>query len=377
MPNIDYGYSKEEILGEFKIINEEREYNHIYSSGIDDSIVVLGETKEQKFYSFFYKTFSRDISKLMDLSPEKQLITIKSEKSENEISVYGEPLFTEDRKNFPEINFRILGQLANSFVCHVYWKTDNEDSYKYLGEYWYKSHKIRYLGNKDGSYRKTLLICLSKSREEVISYETRKKELALKVTEEYKEAKGRILKWNFDAENEENNDLWKKLVQDSVDLHELIQPIHSSRMINARECFPDEDTNEFYNHFDSIKDLLNFIANPKCNNEPIDQTLGIEFKFTVYSRRWGHSDTYRITRNAKGWYVEHLFLKGQCDQSGCPYLFDILEHDSINYPKSLTKFMNSIWEYGAMGYPKEVISKKINKIAEWISICEKYTPKDF
>jgi len=69
-------------------------------------------------------------------------------------------------------------------------------------------------------------------------------------------------------------------------------------MIKNRNCQPDDP--EFYNHIHPIEDLLAFIKNPTANDDPKDITLNHEFDFKVYTNRWGHADTYKLSRIKRG-----------------------------------------------------------------------------
>ncbi len=100
-----------------------------------------------------------------------------------------------------------------------------------------------------------------------------------------------------------------------------------------------------------------------------------EFEFKVYSQRWGHYDTYKLTRIETGWYIEHITIKGDCDPEGKPYLIKNFEQDSISYPSGLPSMLGSIWRHAdEENLKREQIQEKINELTEWISLCEKKKP---
>jgi len=101
-----------------------------------------------------------------------------------------------------------------------------------------------------------------------------------------------------------------------------------------------------------------------------------EFEFKVYSNRWGHYDKYTLTRTKRGWYVKHLTINGDSDPEGKPYLIENFKQDNISYPSGLPSMLGSIWRHAdEEGLSKEQIQEKINKLAEWVSNCEKAKPR--
>ena len=92
-----------------------------------------------------------------------------------------------------------------------------------------------------------------------------------------------------------------------------------------------------------VEALIRFVADTNANNRPNDKTMGAEFEFRVYSRRWGHDDLYRMRRTKKGWEVKHTLIGGPCNRGGQPYLFENLEHDSIEYPCGLHTYIENLW----------------------------------
>lgn len=100
-----------------------------------------------------------------------------------------------------------------------------------------------------------------------------------------------------------------------------------------------------------------------------------EFTFRVYSRRWGHEDTYRIKKLDEGWHIGFKAHTGNCDREGSPHLEGNFRQDSINYPAKIGFYMDWIWE--------GLHTKKINdaeaqvrlqQLADWVSEIERSTP---
>jgi hypothetical protein len=107
---------------------------------------------------------------------------------------------------------------------------------------------------------------------------------------------------------------------------------------------------------------------------PQDQTIGAEFKFVVYSHRWGRDDTYRVRRTADGWEVSHSHpsLGGPCDKRGEPYLFKNFRQDSIRYPQDVGQRMESLWERArSQGLSPEDVQAGLNEIAQAVVATEK------
>ncbi len=99
-------------------------------------------------------------------------------------------------------------------------------------------------------------------------------------------------------------------------------------------------------------------------------------KLIVFSRKWGHKDTYVVNRTADGWYIEFGSIKGDCDKTGAPYLFEILNNDSINYPADLSGCMEWLWEQAEeRRFSDEDIQCYLNELGKWIQEVEKSTPQ--
>lgn len=191
------------------------------------------------------------------------------------------------------------------------------------------------------------------------------------------------LKWhNFDdsahtGEEEYQEDL-KKAAELAHQLHKSltdrgIEVKHHGYMLKNRGVPPENP--KFYQHYHPIEDLLAFLEDPSANDDPEDKTLGVEFDFKVYSRRWDREDRYKLTRNAGGWYVEFHGIKGQCNKQGWPYLYRNFDQDYIQYPEGFGRRLESLWRRAADdGLTKEQVQQGLSDLADWINVTEKNVP---
>lgn len=151
------------------------------------------------------------------------------------------------------------------------------------------------------------------------------------------------------------------------------EPRHHAYMIKNRGLPADHQ--EFYMHFHPLEDLLKFLDDEHANDDPEDQTIGADFTFRVFSKRWGHDDTYRLQRTANGWTVAHLMINGPCDKGGRPFLFENLRHDSIHFPAGLEGWMEWLWDQAAsQGLDQQKVQAALQQLAEWVSTTEQNAP---
>jgi len=152
-----------------------------------------------------------------------------------------------------------------------------------------------------------------------------------------------------------------------------LEPKHHKYMIDNRQLQPDDE--QFYMHFHPIEDLLKFLENENANDDPEDQTIGSEFEFRVFSRRFEHDDTYTVKRTVDGWDIRHIDSGGPCDKGGRPFLFDYLRHDSIQFPEGLDGWMEWLWMKAAEeGMSKEEVQAAIQQLADWVTTTERSSP---
>ncbi len=185
---------------------------------------------------------------------------------------------------------------------------------------------------------------------------------------------------NHEIFGDKQTSRYKQMAESAHELHILlrnrdIEPKHHKYMLENREV-PVDDI-EFYNHIHPVEDLLAFVRDTDANNDPEDSTIGKKFKFKIYTRRWGHYDTYNIVRTALGWKFEGTMKSnsGECDKSCDPYLYSTLDHDSVSYPRNIGELFEWLWEKAADGLCEDEVQKSIEDIAEWISICERNVPR--
>jgi hypothetical protein len=152
-----------------------------------------------------------------------------------------------------------------------------------------------------------------------------------------------------------------------------MEPKHHAYMIKNRG-YPVDDP-EFYQHFHPVEDLLKFIQDPHANDDPQDVTIGEQFTFKIYTRRWGHDDTYRITRTATGWNIDFHAIGDVCDKGGHPALFRNLDHDCVFYPSGLDGWMEWLWNHAAeKGLTKAQLQQGLDDLSAWIRITETSIP---
>ncbi|MDP8221356.1 MAG: hypothetical protein P9X26_08420 [Candidatus Stygibacter frigidus] len=188
------------------------------------------------------------------------------------------------------------------------------------------------------------------------------------------EIKGLLNDNKWQNEKAEHEILWKKMVDLAIELHAEIKPIHHKKMIENRGFKPDNP--KFYDHIHPVEDLLAFIEDPKANNDPEDITMNHEFYLNIYTRRWGHDDKYKITRNEGGWFIGNISLNGNCDKTGSPYLYENLRHDLVNYPHSLPGYLDFLWDQASeQGLSHEGVQEALDQLSSWIKTCEIESPK--
>ncbi|MCB5543043.1 hypothetical protein LIP56_03040 [Anaerostipes hadrus] len=151
-------------------------------------------------------------------------------------------------------------------------------------------------------------------------------------------------------------------------------PIFNKYLIYNRERDPELETIEFYEDPDCLNALLKEVKNQGIVlSNKSDNTLNKKITFKVYTRRWGHENTYSIKRTVNGWYCKYIAIRGECKKNGEGGLFMNLDHDSVFYPKEGVAYaMEKLWEDA----DDEVIdfdelAKRIQQIADWISAVEK------
>lgn len=151
-------------------------------------------------------------------------------------------------------------------------------------------------------------------------------------------------------------------------------PIFNKYLLFNREIDPEQHILEFYDHYDCLKAML---AEIRGKGEKMqissDDTLGKELVFEVYTRRWGHSDRYRMRRTIDGWECTNLAIGGECKKNGEGGLIDALNHDLVFFPEEGVKYaMEELWEASDEGeIGLEELQNRLQEVADWISHVEK------
>lgn len=116
-----------------------------------------------------------------------------------------------------------------------------------------------------------------------------------------------------------------------------------------------------------------YYLNEQSSLEAGKKTLYIEMKFNVYTRRWGHEDCYKIIRTDTGWYCKFSAINGDCNRNGRGALQQNLNHDCVFYPREGIEYaMLKLWDEANRGIiDLEILSERLQQVAEWISISEK------
>lgn len=153
----------------------------------------------------------------------------------------------------------------------------------------------------------------------------------------------------------------------------LLPLISKYLMINSGKV-PEDDVEDFYYHYHMLSALLEEVKGRGIvMSMEGDVNLEKEMNFSVYTRRWGHNDTYRIMRTIDGWNVNHISINGKCNKAGEGALMGNLHHDSIFFPEEAVKYaFCNLWEEAdECCMTVEELQIKIQQIADWISSVEK------
>lgn len=188
----------------------------------------------------------------------------------------------------------------------------------------------------------------------------------------------RVKEFRIDAEHSERIRALSEMRDMAISLHQSLAkrghvPKHHAYMIENRGVAPDDP--EFYFHIHPIQDLIKFTDDPHANDDPVDQTIGDEFDFRVFTRRWGHDEIYRLTRTATGWLVKVSMYTGPCDKACAPVLYDALRHDTVVYPHDVGEWFEWLWQQAKdKGLDHAALQDGLNDIAEWIRVTETSAP---
>jgi hypothetical protein len=153
-----------------------------------------------------------------------------------------------------------------------------------------------------------------------------------------------------------------------------ITPHHHKYMVQNRGVQPNQSG--FYHHLHSVEDLLKFIEDPESNNDPEDITMGHEFEFIFFCRRWSRNDNYKLKRTPQGWNIKHLSINGDCSSDGNPFIIKNFDQDYVSYPHDIGSFFSSIWSNASKGTDHNDVQNQLNKVADLISVIEKSKPNE-
>ena len=173
-------------------------------------------------------------------------------------------------------------------------------------------------------------------------------------------------------------ELYKSTYEDLKSIIPIIHwgrlPVFNKYLLRNRGFDPETETLDFYNHLDCLKALLQDIKNEgEMMQNTSDLHLGQEMPFTVYTRRWGSTDTYQISRTVDGWYCRHISINGKCKKNGEGALFQNLEHDNVFFPRDGVAYaFEKLWEDADEGkIDFNELSNRLQQVADWISEVEK------
>ena len=174
------------------------------------------------------------------------------------------------------------------------------------------------------------------------------------------------------------HDLYVSMIKKLVDILPVLHwghlPIFDKWLLYNCDINPEKHVEEFYDNFDCLKALLEEIKGRGQKMQiHSDDTLEKDLMFEVYTRRWNHSDCYRMRRTISGWECSHISISGKCEKNGEGALFKNLNHDSVFFPEEAVKqAMEELWEAADEGeIDLEELQKRLQQVADWISHVEK------
>lgn len=186
--------------------------------------------------------------------------------------------------------------------------------------------------------------------------------------EEYEKSKG----YNFPSNK--FNSIFKIICPIIPIIHWGLLPIIPEYLMENSQRIPENNIVDFYNHYHMLTALLKEVEGEGVTlSMKGDLNINKSLKFSVYSRRWGHKDTYRVERTIDGWNVKHISINGKCEKNGEGALFNNLQHDCIFFPEDGVRHaLENLWNLADENeMPVEELQEKLQQIADWISIVEK------
>lgn len=176
----------------------------------------------------------------------------------------------------------------------------------------------------------------------------------------------------------------QKTKEIAAKLHWIYLPIYPEQTIINSEIIPEENTEEYYNHFHTIEDLYRVIFESgeiEWNSIEGDINLNSPLKMKIYSSRWEHNDIYFVKRTMTGWNFKHLSYDVDCSKDGTlnsmknDGFYSILAHDSIQYPYDGVKYaLETLWKTAdSTSMTTKELEIKLQDIGDWINAVEKAT----
>lgn len=104
-----------------------------------------------------------------------------------------------------------------------------------------------------------------------------------------------------------------------------------------------------------------------------DDTLEKNLNFSIWTRRWGHFDTYILQRTDDGWRCSFLSINGKCEKDGEGAFIENLKHDCVFFPEEGVRYaMSKLWEdANESKIGLDQLQQRLQDIADWISDVEK------
>ncbi|WP_303984781.1 hypothetical protein [Niallia circulans] len=183
---------------------------------------------------------------------------------------------------------------------------------------------------------------------------------------------------------EKVQELLLKTKEIAAKLHWIYLPLYPEQTIINSDIIPEENTEEYYNHFHTIEDLYRVIFENReiaWDSLEGDINLNTPMKMRIYSSRWGHNDVYSVKRIMTGWNFKHLSYDVNCSKDGTlagekkDGFFSILAHDSIQYPYDGVKYaLENLWKTAdSTSMSIKELETMLQDIGDWINAVERAT----
>lgn len=238
--------------------------------------------------------------------------------------------------------------------------------------------KIDYLVYKDKIFTKCTLNIKKDKKEKIQKYldnfnENKDYDGEEKLKKIYTNLKNMLERGEYNYNS--FNGLIQEGIQLAKKLHWKYLPIYDEQTMKNRGCLPEDNIDEYYNHYHTIEDLYEETIGKEIKFDLLngDETLNKEVDFKVYTVRWNSYDTYRVKRTIYGWEVRYLSILPKTLKDGTGGLFDNLRHDSVFFPEEGVAYaMEQIWDLADSGKLSfNEMKEKLEEVAVWISDVER------